>query len=91
MWNLKMEDILVDKEQWAVVDLGTKPTAMSKEDWDKLDRKVSKYNSPLSLRFGTAECLWRRLCKEAMGKIRESMSVEVLGKQFFSLKETISP
>ena len=35
-----MEDLLVDKEQWAVVDPGTKPVAMSKEDWDKSDRKA---------------------------------------------------
>jgi hypothetical protein len=25
-WNLKMENLLVDKEQWIVVDLGTQPT-----------------------------------------------------------------
>lgn len=29
-----MEDRLVDKEQWVVVDPYTKPIAMSKEDWD---------------------------------------------------------
>ena len=35
-----MEHSLVDKEQWVAMDLGTKPTVMSKQDWDKLDRKV---------------------------------------------------
>ena len=35
-----MEDLLVDKEQWAVVDPGTKPTGVSTEDWEKLDRKA---------------------------------------------------
>jgi hypothetical protein len=25
LWKLKMEDLLVDKEQWVVVDLGTAP------------------------------------------------------------------
>ena len=29
LWKLKMEDILVDWEQWIVVDLGTKPTETS--------------------------------------------------------------
>ena len=29
LWKLKMEDILVDKEEWATVDPGTKPTTMS--------------------------------------------------------------
>jgi hypothetical protein len=60
LWNLKMEDLLIDKEQWIDVDPGTQPTGtpststqatgtqttstpitgMSKEDWDKLDRRV---------------------------------------------------
>ena len=40
LWKLKMEDLLVDKEQWAAVDPGTKPTSVSTEDWEKLDRKA---------------------------------------------------
>ena len=40
LWKLKMEDLLVDREQWIVVDLGTKPTATSQDDWDKLERRV---------------------------------------------------
>ena len=39
LWKLKIEDLLAAKEPWAVVDSCTKPTAMSLEDWDKLDRK----------------------------------------------------
>ena len=35
-----MEDLLVDKEQWAVMDLGTKPTTTLTKYWEKLDRKV---------------------------------------------------
>ena len=60
-----MEDLLVDKEQWIVVDPGTQPTGtpststhatgkqpnstqtsstppagMSKEDWEKLEKRV---------------------------------------------------
>ena len=30
----------MDKDQWIAVDPGTKPTAMSDEDWKKLDRKA---------------------------------------------------
>jgi hypothetical protein len=65
LWKLKMEDLLVDKEQRIAVDPGTQPTdtpststhatgtqptstqttstpviGMSKEDWDKLDRRA---------------------------------------------------
>ena len=35
-----MEDLLVDQEQWIAMDSGTKPTAISQEDWDKLERRV---------------------------------------------------
>ena len=40
LWKLNMEDLLVDKDQWIAVDPGTKPMAMSNEDWKKLDRKA---------------------------------------------------
>ena len=40
LWKLKMEDLLVDKDQWIAIDPGTKPTTMSYEDWKKLDRKT---------------------------------------------------
>ena len=40
LWKLKMEDLLVDKDQWIAIDPGTKPTTMSDEDWKKLDRKA---------------------------------------------------
>ena len=26
LWKIKMEELLVDKEQWIVVDTGTQPT-----------------------------------------------------------------
>ena len=40
LWKLKVEDLLVDKEHWVGMHLGTNPIAMSIEDWEKLDRKV---------------------------------------------------
>ena len=39
LWKLKMEDLLVDQEQWIVVDPGRKPTATLQDDWDKLERR----------------------------------------------------
>eukprot|EP00253_Pinus_taeda_P017377 PITA_17377 len=39
LWKLKMEDLLVDKDQWIAVDPGTKPTGVD-EEWKKLDRKA---------------------------------------------------
>eukprot|EP00253_Pinus_taeda_P021051 PITA_21051 len=40
LWKLKMEDLLVDKNQWIVVDPGTKPTGVTDEGWKKLDQKA---------------------------------------------------
>ena len=40
LWKLKMEDLLVDKDQWIMVDPGTKPTRVTDEEWKKLDRKA---------------------------------------------------
>ena len=44
LWKLKMEDLLVDKDQWIVVDPGTKPTAMSdKTGRNWIGRKRAQY------------------------------------------------
>jgi len=40
LWKLKMEDLLVDKDQWIVVDSGTRPMGVSDEEWKKLDQKA---------------------------------------------------
>lgn len=39
--KFKMADLLVDKDQWIVVDPSTKPMTMSDEDWKKLDQKAN--------------------------------------------------
>lgn len=36
LWNLNMEDLLVDREQWATMDLGKMPATAAKEEWDKM-------------------------------------------------------
>jgi hypothetical protein len=32
LWKLKMEDLLVDRDQWIMVDLGTAPTRTFADD-----------------------------------------------------------
>eukprot|EP00253_Pinus_taeda_P021488 PITA_21488 len=39
-WKIKMEDLLLDKDQWIAVDLGTKLMGVSDEEWKKLDGKA---------------------------------------------------
>jgi hypothetical protein len=41
-WKLNMEDMLIEKDKWITVNLGTTPTRMSTDDWEKLDRKVKR-------------------------------------------------
>jgi hypothetical protein len=40
LWKLKMEDLLVERDQWIVVDLGTAPTRTPTYDWKNLDWKA---------------------------------------------------
>ena len=37
LWKLKMEDLLVDKDRWIMVDPRTKPTRVFDQEWKKLD------------------------------------------------------
>jgi hypothetical protein len=89
LWKLKMEDLLVDKEQWIAVDPGTQPTGtpststqatgtlkkltstpatgMSKEDWEKLDRREMSTIRLLLGKFGFVECLGRIYNQGTMG------------------------
>ena len=39
LWKLKMEDPLVYREKWVVVEPITKLTGTSDEGWTKLDKK----------------------------------------------------
>jgi hypothetical protein len=39
-WKLKMEYMLVERDQWIAVDPGTAPTRTLADDWKKLDQKV---------------------------------------------------
>jgi hypothetical protein len=39
LWKLNMVYLLVDKDQWIMVDLGTAPTRTSPDEWKILDWK----------------------------------------------------
>ena len=86
-----MEDLLVDKEQWAIVDPGRKPTSVSTEDWEKLDRKARSLihlclsNSILLNVYGedSAKKLWEKL-----GNLYQSKSL--VNKLFLRKKLYIS-
>jgi hypothetical protein len=39
LWKLKIEDLLVDQEKWVELCLGTIMKGMSREEWEKLERR----------------------------------------------------
>jgi hypothetical protein len=57
LWKLKIEDLLVDREQWTTVCPGTMLTGMSMERMGETQEKRKEYDSTLSCRFGVVECL----------------------------------
>jgi hypothetical protein len=40
LWKLKMENLLVDRDQWIAVHPGTTPIGTSAYDWKKMDQKA---------------------------------------------------
>ena len=92
LWKLKMEDLLVDKDQWIVVDPGTKPTGVTDEEWNKLDQKAKSTiqlcvsDSVLLNVSGeaTAKALWDKL-----GTLYQSKSLVnkiFLRKELYNLR-----
>jgi hypothetical protein len=71
LWKLKMEDLLVVKDQWIIVDPGTAPTRTSRDDCKKLDRKAKSTIQPCLLDSvllnvsgeATTKDLWDKLGK----------------------------
>jgi hypothetical protein len=92
LWKLKMEDLLVERDQWITVDPGTAPTGTSADDWKKTDRKAkSTIRLCLSdsvllnvLEEATAKYLWEKL-----GKLYQSKSLVnklFLRKKLYNLR-----
>ena len=92
LWKLKTEDILVDKDQWITIDLGTKPTGVSDEEWKKLDRKAkSKIRlcvSDLVLLNVSGKATTKALC-DKLGTLYQSKSLVnklFLRKKLYNLR-----
>eukprot|EP00253_Pinus_taeda_P028157 PITA_28157 len=92
LWKLKMEDLLVDKDQWIAVDPCTKTMGVSDKEWKKLHRKakstIQLYISDLVLLNvlgeATVKALWDKL-----GTLYQSKSLVnklFLWKKLYNLK-----
>jgi hypothetical protein len=44
LWKFKMEDLLVHRDQWIMVDPSTAPTVTSADDWKKSGSKGEEHN-----------------------------------------------
>ena len=62
LWKLKMEDLLVDRDQWIVVS-ENQPTGMKDEDWQKMDRKAKS-----SIRLCLSDLVLLNVSREATAK-----------------------
>jgi hypothetical protein len=92
LWKLKMEDLLVERDQWIAVDPGTTPTGTSADDWKKMDRKAKStirlcLSDSVLLNVSeeaTAKDLWEKL-----GKLYQSKSLVnklFLRKKLYNLR-----
>jgi hypothetical protein len=92
MWKLKMEDLLVDRDQWIMEDPGTTHTGTSADGWKKMDRKAKStiqlyLSNSLLLNVSdeaTTKDLWEKL-----GKLYQSKSLLnklFLRKNLFNLR-----
>jgi hypothetical protein len=91
LWKLKMEDMLVDRDQWITIDPGTAPTGTSVDDWKKLDRKVKS-----TIRLCLSDSVLLNVSEEAttkdlwdkLGKLYQSKS---LVNKIFLRKKLYNP
>jgi len=94
LWKLKIEYLLVDREQWETFCPGTIPTDMSKNEWKKLERRArSKIRiflaNPILLNVwgeDSSKKVWDKL-----GKLYQSKSLVnklFLKKKFYLMRMT---
>jgi len=72
LWKLNIEDLVVDKDQWIVVDLGTKPTTMLAKDWGS---EGKEHNTIVFLRFIIVECIRGSFGKGFVGQVRDFVPI----------------
>jgi hypothetical protein len=66
LWKLKIEDMLVDRDQLFALDPSTAPTGTSADDW-KILAKGKENNLIVSLIFNITECVRESYSQRFMG------------------------
>ena len=92
LWKLKMEDILVERDQWITVDPSTTPTGTSVDDWKKMDRKAKITIRPClfdSILMNVSEEATTKDLWENLGNLYQSKSLVnklFLRKKLYNLR-----
>jgi hypothetical protein len=61
LWKLKMEDLLVDKEQWIPMDLGTQPTGTSSTSTQATGTQPTSAQTTSTPPIGMSKEDWEKL------------------------------
>jgi hypothetical protein len=61
LWKLKMEDLLVDKQQWIVVDPGTQPTGTSSTSTQATSTQPTSTQTTSTPTTGMSKEDWEKL------------------------------
>jgi hypothetical protein len=89
LWKLKMEDLLVDKEQWIIVDPGTRPTSThpigtQTTSTQTIGAQTTSTQTTSTESTGMSKKYWEKLDRRARSKIQlflaDSMLLNVSGE-----------
>jgi hypothetical protein len=78
LWKLKMEDLLVDKEQWIVVDPGTRPTSTASTSTQDTGTQPTSTQTTSTPPTGMSKKDWEKLDRRARSTIRLCLENSVL-------------
>jgi hypothetical protein len=78
LWKLKMEDLLVDKEQWIVVDPGTEPTSTMSTSTHATGTQPTSTQPTSTPPTGMSKEYWEKLDTRGRSTIRLCLANSVL-------------
>jgi hypothetical protein len=78
LWKLKMEDLLVDKEQWFIVDPGTQPTSTPSTSTQATSTQPTNTQTTITPPTGMLKEDWEKLDRRERSTIRLCLANSVL-------------
>jgi hypothetical protein len=81
LWKLKIEDILVDQEQWEWSIQVPFLTSMSREEWEKLERRERSMIQLCLVNLVLLNVSGEDSTRKIVGQVGKLVPVEILGKE----------